>query len=457
MVVFDLKSQGKKPSLNETWPKFYEFVRDEYSMGICGNLVAPKSKGCCYSSLDLELSLGLQSGSFHLVEGRTNSNAPLSANDQFYCSLGSVSGSSLGYESLWIQPSDTCVENYYVCSKDGTLQVYPEESCKGRQERFTLTNQLQQINSSRGRLNAQFSTISGATVQYSWTAFTPSAFLVPRFQIIGDYLGTAMFSLAVLGACGTVLYFVHKLREKQTRYMLFFLISQIIWFIWVIAKMAYYFIVFDTNEQFMLYSQIMNVVFNFATISTVFNSAAFLVKFQHVKSKSYILVFYSCLFLLHLVMSGALYLDYLRFSGPIIDFIKTWNKFAIAWIVFMFVFNLLPSLFVTSALLQFQDQDSSIFTRFVNLHRADSRFSRLAMSQIIVIIGYASCAILKNTEALRNDRNWLGMDGFLAFFLVWHSILNCLFIDNVGIIAQLRSRMQSSHEKSMTSHSRSVL
>jgi hypothetical protein len=235
--------------------------------------------------------------------------------------------------------------------------------------------------------------------------------------------------------------------------MKFFLISQIMWLVWVVAKTAYYYLLFDTNEQFMIYSEIMNILFNFSTISTVLNSAAFLIKFQHVTSKLYCVVFYSCLVILHLVMSGALYFDYFRFTGPYMDLIKTWNKFAIAWIVFMFLFNMLPSFFVTSALLKFQDQDSTLSQRFMNLHHVDPRFSRLALSQFLVIVGYATCATLKNTEALGNDRNFLGMDGFLAFFLVWHSILNCLFIQNVAVIAQLKSRMKSSNEKSFSNRS----
>jgi hypothetical protein len=457
MFLFDLKSDGKTPTETEIWPSFYEFVVDEYSMGICGNLIAPKSRGCCYSSLDTTLSNGLQSGSFQPLEGRPTSNAPAAANNQFYCSLGSTTREELTYNSLWILPTNTCVEKHYVCSKDGVLQVFPQENCQGAVERFQLNNTAQQISTIKGRFNAQFGIIQDGSVQYSWTAFTPSAFLVPRFQIVGDFLGTAMFSLAVLGATGTVVYFIRKFSEKRTSYMKFFLISQIVWFFWVVAKMAYYYIIFDTNQQFMIYSQIMNVVFNLATVSTVLNSAAFLIKFQHLKSKIHRALFYSCLVLLHLVLSGALYFDYFRFDGPYIEMIKKWNQFAIAWIVFMFIFNMLPSIFVTSALLQFQDQDSSLTRRFINLHHMDARFSRLALSQFAVIIGYATCAVLKNTAILLNDRNYLGMDAFLAFFLVWHSILNCLFIQNVGVITQLKSRMKSSNGISYsTSQNRSI-
>lgn len=186
----------------------------------------------------------------------------------------------------------------------------------------------------------------------------------------------------------------------------------------------------------------MNAVFNLATLSTVLNSAAFLLMFNHKHTSSrWTFGTYFTLTSLHMFFSGALYLDYFRFEGPDSELIKSWNKLAIAWIVFMFVFNLLPSFFVTSALMKFGQQKHDWMARFLELHRINGKFTYLAVAQIFCIIGYALCAGIKTTWVLGNDRSWLAMDGVLAFFLVLHSILNCLFIENVNFIAQLRSRV----------------
>lgn len=249
-----------------------------------------------------------------------------------------------------------------------------------------------------------------------------------------------MFALSVIGAVYVVAYFQRKYSQKHTAYLKYFLISQSIWLLWVISKAAYYYIIFETASQFEIYSEIMNAVFNLATLSTVLNSAAFLLMFTNRRSDRWLYASFSLLILLHIILSGALYLDYFRFEGTFTEEIKMWNKLAIAWIIFMFIFNLLPSFFVSSALMRFGEQKSDWWSRALELHRINSKFTYMTLAQIFGILAYAVCAGLKTTSALGNDRSWLAMDGVLCFFLVWHSILNCLFIENVSYISQLRSK-----------------
>ncbi|KAJ3359806.1 hypothetical protein HDU91_004796 [Kappamyces sp. JEL0680] len=341
------------------------------------------------------------------------------------------------------------------CSTSGVLSVYAKNSgCTGNLvEKFSLSASAATLTSTTGlgKITGQYSLFQQGQVVYNWVALTPSSFLVPRFEEAPDFLGTAMFAIACLGALCVVIYFARKYRTKPTRYMLYFLISQIIWLLWVIAKTVYYYTIFADVNSFALYSEVMSFVFNLATLSTVLNSAMFLLKFTNRKSVIWKFIIYSSLILLNLVFSGALYVDYFRFVGSYQSTVKQWNQLSIIWITIMFLYNMLPSIVVTVELLKATDmshgygEERSLFSRFIALHRSSKLFTYLALGQIFTIIGFAIMDVLKlNTSAFGGDRMFQAADGFLAFFLVTHAILNCLFIENVGLIAELRSRMKSS-------------
>ncbi|KAJ3328308.1 hypothetical protein HDU91_004144, partial [Kappamyces sp. JEL0680] len=79
MTVFDVSdTTASAPSGSESWPSFYAFVSQEYTMGTCGNLNAVESRGCCYSTLDKVASSSILSGSHEVITSA--SPAPASAN-----------------------------------------------------------------------------------------------------------------------------------------------------------------------------------------------------------------------------------------------------------------------------------------------------------------------------------------------------------------------------------------
>ena len=399
---------------------YYKFVLEEYDMGVCGNLPFKRDVGCCYSSLN-----GPKSGMHFPISSFDAALVPSDANGATYCQM----------DQTWVLANNQCIDGY-KCTKQ-QLTVYADTECRVLNQTINFPNPL-----------VKLSTFNGAQTKTSWTAFTPSAKLVPNFSATADYLGTGCFILALAGAGAVLLFLTKKYRERKTKYMWYLLFSQWIWLFWITAKAVYYFLVFPSEQSFAIYSQIMNVVFNTATLSTIFNSVAFLAKFHDWHNVQWFA--YCGIGALHLVLSGALYFDYFRFMGSFTNEIKVWNSFAPFWIVFMIVFDTIPSISVTFALLK--SLHHSTWKRFTMLNSVDKQFTTLTAMQLLTIVGYAAVGVLKNmTDLARSDRMFLGLDGTLGLFLVMHSILNCLFIEHVSKIAQLRTKLTPSAPSSPTS------
>lgn len=441
MYAFDTDST----TLNDTLPPFYNFVIQEYSIGVCGNYPTFKSKGCCYSSLDTKASKSYGSGSHYFVDSSILNMLPPSAVGARYCQLQATQGSALGYSRIYILQNSQCADGF-VCN-DGNLAIFAHKNCTTLVDTFPVTmNATAVISKAFGIVASNYMSVASTTMpDISWTGLTPSALLVPNFQNSGDWIGTFMFSIALIAAVAVLRYFLMKYRIKKTPYMLWFLISQSMWLIWVVGKTGYYFIIFSTVEQFAVYSEVLGVFFNIATLTLVFNSAQFMLTIK-MHTPQFQLGLLCLILLIHVTLSGSLYFEYLRFIGSAQEWIKYWNKLTLGWVLFMFAFDTIPSFLATIALLKQTGPSGARPTRFERLsalHKVNSTFSLLLVFQLLNTLAYAAVAIIKYyfTEVLLNDRNWLALDGFFAFYFCAHSVLCCILMEHISVVATLRNKV----------------
>ena len=409
MSIFKV-NENNIDNLSSELTDFYSFRIIEYQVGTCGNYPLELSKGCCYSSLDLSDSKGIQSGSHELFLG--TASAPRSANGHSYCHTKLNT-------TVYYQLADGNCYGDLMCTPDGL------QSCDSSTN-LTTTAQI----------------FEGGTTEYIWTALTPSSKLVPTFKAAADYIGVAGFILAVLGALSVEWFFINKYISKRTKYMKYFLISQTLWLLWVLLKFGYYVHPwpYQSVVAFAWCSEVVNIVFNLATLTTICNSNMFILQFTRRQSRSWQIATYGTIFFLHIMFSGALYFDYCRLVGSYQALIKTWNKLTIFWIVLLLSYDMFPSILVTTELLSALDnRQRTLLHRLKALHSERKVFSMLALCQILNTIVFAVIDITKqNTTFLGGDRFFLMIDGVLAFCLINHSILNCLFIENVGLIAKIK-------------------
>ncbi|KAJ3000282.1 hypothetical protein HDV02_006493 [Globomyces sp. JEL0801] len=438
--------------------KAYTFVTKEYTLPTCGNNPKEKPTACCYSSLDTEASI-YQSIAHQFIKDTSSplTNAPLSSNGFNYCHLtANGSDSLLGLKEAFYLNDGICYDSKIKCTSNGFLQFYPEDKCTGAPQEFKLNSTSNQIRSSSfGTVNAKYTTISSGAQKYDWTAFTPSAILIPNYSVTLEYIENASFFLGCLGSIGIIVYLSYKYSVRKTDYMLWLLVSQIIWALWVFMDAVYYNMLFSSDQAFQYYSQVKNMMLNLATLATVLNTSNFISTFLRIRSKTYKYLLFVMVVVIHLLLTGGKYFDYYRLTMGVGNIFQRWNFLSLFWIILMFVYNTSPSFFVTTAILKADKDYSSSWNALLELQRVDKKFSILVLIQFINSITYFVMAATQTyTEYLRNDRNYLAINGPIDLCFVIHSAVNCLFIEHVRIVLKIRSQLSDS--KSYNTQSKSI-
>ncbi|KAI8906256.1 hypothetical protein EDD86DRAFT_248552 [Gorgonomyces haynaldii] len=387
-------------------PTLYRKILEEYKISECGNAPIPIVDGCCYSLLDQPTSAKLTTS----VQGH----------GQFLVLRNS---SLLGAESLWLKPN-TCADGWLF--RNQILHRFGTQDCQSSQESWSLDNLP---------FTHSFETLD-TEISVQWIAYTPSTLLIPQFQVGIEYSAAVLFILASAASLGVVIYYLYKYKEKRTRYMANFALAEFLWFIWILSRTVYYFVLFDSLDHMAIYSQILNVFLNLATLGTVLNTCSFLVLFLEL-SKSYKRITYLFVVLVHLGLCGGFYLDYFRTSPSVSlaarQFVVQWQKAQFLWIVLLFVSTLICSFVVINQILKGSDgiQRSNTSVRLQRLHANDRSFFYLIACQVVLLISYWTCEEIKNFGLfVYTDRNRLAMEAFTVFFLVMHSIAHCYFLNH---------------------------
>ncbi|KAJ3000280.1 hypothetical protein HDV02_006491 [Globomyces sp. JEL0801] len=440
----------------------YTFVTSEYKLPTCGNNPKQKPTGCCYSSLNISDSV-YQSMSHHFIKDTVTPtqpiHAPTTANGVSYCYLAPNNATSLyGLKQAYYKADGACYDSNIRCLSTGQLQVFPQSNCVGTPSELKLTSSSStQSLPVIGSVSGQFVTVQGGATSYSWTAFTPSSVLVPNYSVTMEVAENICFLFAILGALATIVYLAYKYFNRKTNYMFWLLMSQVIWLIWIGSDAVYYNMIFPDTNSFEIYSEIKNVLFSVATLTTVLNTTNFLSTFLRVNKKSHKYVLFGAVCIAHVVLCGGKYFDYFRLQQGAGGTIQKWQLLAPFWILCMFVYNTAPSFYVTLAIIQADSNYNSAMEAFRELHRADKKFSILVFTQILNSIAYfAMAGTQAYTESLLNDRNFLAINGPIDLCFTIHSIINCLFIEHVRVVLKIRSQLSDSRSKTQSAHTRSI-
>ncbi|KAI8906253.1 hypothetical protein EDD86DRAFT_248549 [Gorgonomyces haynaldii] len=390
---------------------FVDFVQQEYSIGYCGNLWFPEDKRCCYQSLDMGLSNGVQSGS-HFESDFNLKSLPKDANGFQYCL---VEGLPLfdGYEKLYLLANGLCVDDKYSCSQS-TLYIHNGTGCSHTVARYPIPSL--NITNDLGNAYVSLSNLESGENTFVWVSMTPSTFLIPDFKSLGGFETTVLvlYCIAFILSPATVIIYAIKYYKTQSSLIRFKLLLSVFWLLLLIAKFIYWTVSFD---WYAIYSEIMCALFGLATLSTSINTAFFINKFAGFTRDWYATVNLAVLISIHIIFAGAWYLDYWRcVTNPWQSFVTQWNTLTLYWILFMFLYDLSP-FYITAQQLLWKIKIQH------NVPLRQLLYTLVLHQPLLLVLG--CCA----TTLLQSDAHYLTSEGIAIFLLICHALLSCVVLD----------------------------
>ncbi|KAJ3319836.1 hypothetical protein HDV06_005886 [Boothiomyces sp. JEL0866] len=434
---------------------FNQTSNEQYSLTSCGSNLFPMHGGCCYSNLDTNYLSGYAS----LVQRAAfddRSNFPVSSIGAKYCHLKAQSNDSLyGYSDIWYKGDYTCVDSYYACGSTGSFITYTQMGCTGNSTSVQLNSTSSTVDLGlMGNVSAEFVTIGEGSESYTWIAYIPSAFLVYRYQAPMEILSLFCYLCAIGVSLGVFGYSFGKFIKTKSLYLTVVMISQLLWVLWTVMDFGYYNILFPSDASTQDYNEIDGCLFNLATLTTVFNTANFIIGFRNVTSLKIKVFLFSAIVLFHIIFAGGNYFNYMFLTYGSGTFWQKWLQLLPIWSLSMFIFNTVPAFLVAIPLVKSTDSLRGISTgnAIRKLFVIDTNFTLLFSLQILntiaIVIFYS---IQQYTQIPGSDRNFLSMSGIFALNYAIHAGINSLFMEHLRSIL-MSSVMFSSRSKDIQSY-----
>ncbi|KAI8896339.1 hypothetical protein BC833DRAFT_597884 [Globomyces pollinis-pini] len=436
-----------KPNKENDWPTFYEFTALEYTIGFCGNLIPKNYNNCCYSSLDINLSKHYHSGSPFLYENDSNINQliPNSINNQKYCKILPNHHTMLKtFHSIYFIADQSCIDDYFKCSDTGLFSIYTDKNCQGNVYSKLLTNTISNYTDDFGNYDGELMTITNGTRKFIWTAFTPSAYLIPNTNSIWDVLNQICMVSTILWFVLGLIFTIGKYLKQSNIFSLLLIFTQIIWI--VDASLWLYYINqnFSLLDLVYLTQQIDGILFGLCTLSTVYITAYQLARFN-IPYCPVAVIKPICvvLFLLHVLLFGGNYFQFCANNNIVTCIDKTfmfqWRSLSTFWIALMFIWDVIPiilaGIYLKAHKLR-QDMGRDIKITFWGIvTNMDIVFVSLFLVHVFLAILYTNNGIIINyTNVLASDRASLCFQSIQRSLIGLHSGVNIAIWERLILI-----------------------
>lgn len=439
-----------------------------YPYAYCGasTIYLPADSFCCLSSVDLAKSNGIQSGADIIItpardlESTLNLHSPASANASTYCLLvnSNVSTKSnvFGYSSVLYLNNGNCYNpttsiNMSASCSSSVLSLYSDPFCKSLEVSYQLnsTDSTKLYSSTWGSYRARLFTFQSARMNVGWTTIQPYTEFVPGVKTAGEIIAilAIITSFSLLWGC----LFNAGIQYLKRRTPLDLLSFQTIisWIISGILLIIMYYVSYPSclPSEFTCtsFQQFSGVRFLYAVIiltSYSLNIAIATHTFHRVGGFSNIeqiainvcivtIGISLCLGLLiyEVIMLILSFQDNVKAYSSLYESLAiaaSWKESARYFVVFMFVWDLLPMNVAFFRLVQ--KKKNLTFMNTVNemlLIDKNRRFQKTNILQVLVIILYYILGTLYSTTLIfQNDRNVLGVVFIKFLLLASHSCLN---------------------------------
>ncbi|KAJ3313788.1 hypothetical protein HDV04_001592 [Boothiomyces sp. JEL0838] len=422
---------------------YNQTIFEQYSLNSCGNNLFSMNGGCCFSNIDTNYLGGYAS----LVQ-RTlftdKSNFPAAANGASYCHIQQNSpGALYGYSDIWFLADSSCINNFYSCNFNGEFHYYNQSGCIGPSDSIQLyTNSSTFSFGDMGSIKGELLLINDGIETYTWTAFIPSSLLTFKYKAPMEIIALLCYLIAISISLAVLIYFLQKYNTTKSTYLSMVVVSQILWLLWLLLDFMYLNIVFPQSNAPQVYAEFKAVLFNLASLSTVLNTANFIIGFKVLDQISKQALYGTVLFL-HLLLAGGNYFTYYYLTMANGSVWQKWIQIAPLWTFLMFIFNTLPAFSIAVSIVQ--NTTSNHLTFFQAGRKVllkDKKFASLVGLQLLNILFIGMVYYIQQfTQIPGTDRNYLSMFGIFAFVYALHAGLNCLFIEHSRLL--LKSRLQT--------------
>ncbi|KAJ3251989.1 hypothetical protein HK103_001902 [Boothiomyces macroporosus] len=421
------------PDLNETWAPYFKFHSYAYSVEQAGTVFVELPGISCIASVRYQESQPYWSGYTQFYSsGYGLDSIPKAANGLPYCFLLSNDFNDTtilnGYNGIYLKPDNNqCYDDYYRCSLNGTFTYYTNAGCSGQSETIILGSNLATFNSTYlGNISAQFYTVEGAAVFFSWDAIVPYEDIVPYFDNAGDWV-TLVFVIATL-FIGTFMIYRTALNVMENKFTLpkgINLASQLSYLGYYITGIMYWTWICNSDQLsivttfrwiFLGLGSLLDCLLTSLLISDVL--------FVHQKARARIIAF-PLLILVHVGLYGCSYggvyivnIGPPTFSNQLIAFFIQWHKISMLWMLLTFIFTSTVPILVAFKIISLQvDKYSKL-----EIDKVDRWLKYYIGGQIAASGLFAVTFIIQQyTYVLGNDFAALNSNMFLMFGVACHT------------------------------------
>ncbi|KAJ3252501.1 hypothetical protein HK103_001439 [Boothiomyces macroporosus] len=381
---------------------------EQYPYPACGLDPIARPFGCCYSSLNLDGTFGLQGVSINQITDTLTEefSPPVFANQHSYCVLES-NGTLFNFTKLYILESACyngilCMPNY--------INVFDGNSCNGTFEQFDLSQSLYFNSTKYGALSGKVKLITDGTATFGWTSYIPNQILVPDHKSALQILALIGYIASILGSLLAVFIYGQKLKLHKSihNYLAFY--SQLIWTVEHFQAMFYDYYSFPSDYSVDVYLSVFCYA-NSASLLSVLISLDLILKLLKLPKK-YIYISFGFATAVHLLMAGWEYLTFLIIVNP-----DLFNNLTFAlgvyptfWNLIMFIVDLGPPLLIMYFI--FKEKSERKRAMFnLKMEAFVLVLVHLLNTIIYGILGYSA----NKSEYFANDRNILALSGIETF------------------------------------------
>jgi hypothetical protein len=367
-----------------------------------------------------------------------------------YCKIENYKGHGSSFnEFMYILNDNQCVEDHYKCTNDGVIWVFPGQDCKGISTiKFKLDDKPQQVKYPLANYKLEttfihhvmvsFVELKGGEGKIEWTGVYPKNNHIQKNEYKMEILSSGLNILALGVGIFTAGYWFKSYLTVRTSHNIHMSQSQFLLLVFIIARGVYTYIPIDVNIGYVV-SFVTDWAFGLSTLLNALATCHFLfMVFRLAKAKEMVMVV-----MVVLLNFGSMGGHYQKVIADITKdqypkyylLVEEWLNIDFYWILFVFLFSLLPLLIFVSKIHTLKS--NSIDGVFKNVKAVDPWVFPLYIFQIAITLVYFVCGYLQLfTLILSNDFNQMALEGVKVFAICLNSSVNCFLIDRVQTIAE---------------------
>lgn len=417
-------------------------VEQDYPMETCRYKKAIISgEECCRTSLDPTLK-------FQSISGSAASKFPIVANGNEYCFMSSIAGNATStFQSAYFLSGGGCLEDKIKCN-NGKLEIYPASGCIGRPETFALAATMAAFTSSSAiqAFQAQKLTVTSGVSQYKWVTYFPQSLYAPHNNNGIEIFGTLLQVLTLAMTYGALMYYLyHSLRGSGKSIYKVFAASHFLWLIYAALDIYTQYLLTDDFKHLITVASFDYVFRHLSMLVTVLITAHSLLTLVYVTTLRTKILVFAAITVLHFALTGG---DYLTYFQPDYPSLGEWSlASAVYFTVFMFVFDCIVTLLVTSKIVRAYAGRPLNLKESVVTALQEINISSYVMAQFFLMaFYYVSYCAVRYTLVMGSDRGDSTIQyGFQNFILSLHAVIASVSYDNFSKL--LQKMKEQSYEK----------